>query len=47
VHELGTAGICSGYRVMGYPGAAPNGYPDSFSYRRRLARERTGKGYLA
>jgi hypothetical protein len=35
----------SGYRVMGYPGAAPGGYRD-FSYRRKLARERTKKGYL-
>ena len=34
-----------GYRVMGLPGAAPAGYWD-FSYRRRLARERTRKGYL-
>jgi hypothetical protein len=35
----------SGYRVMGYPGAAPRGYRD-FSYGRSLARERTDKGYL-
>ena len=35
----------SGYRVMGYPGAAPNGYT-GFSYRRKLSRERTKKGYL-
>jgi len=35
----------SGYKVMGYPGAAPGGYRD-FSYRKRLARERTRKGYL-
>ena len=41
-----TADRASGYRVMGLPGAAPNGYP-GFSYRRRLARERTRKGYLA
>lgn len=34
-----------GYRVMGLPGAAPNGYWDA-SYRRRLARERTRHGYL-
>ncbi len=35
----------SGYRVMGLPGAAPDGYR-RFSYRRRLARERTKRGYL-
>jgi hypothetical protein len=35
----------SGYRVMGHPGAAPNGYR-RFSYRRRLARERTRHGSL-
>ncbi len=35
----------SGYRVMGLPGAEPNGYY-AFSYRRRLARERTKKGDL-
>lgn len=35
----------SGYRVMGLPGAAPRGYR-SFSYRRRLARERTRSGSL-
>jgi len=46
VHETGTADNCSGYRVMGYPGAAPNGYLRSSSYRRRLSRERTSKGYL-
>src|SRR5436309_7115353 len=44
-HPLGIARLCSGYRVMGYPGAAPNGYT-GFSYRRRLSRERTKKGYL-
>jgi hypothetical protein len=36
----------SGYRVMGLPGTAPNGYR-GFSYRRKLSRERTKKGYLA
>ena len=46
VHPLGTSANASGYRVMGYPGAAPNGYQRSFSYRKRLARERTKKGYL-
>lgn len=40
-----TAERCSGYRVMGLPGRAPNGYPDA-SYGRRLARERTRRGYL-
>ena len=45
VHPVGTSANASGYRVMGYPGAAPNGYA-SFSYRRRLARERTRRGNL-
>jgi hypothetical protein len=40
-----TAAQASGYRVMGLPGVAPKGYPD-FSYRRRLSRERTKRGYL-
>lgn len=40
-----TADKASGYRVMGLPGVAPDGYRD-FSYRRRLARERTRHGYL-
>jgi hypothetical protein len=40
-----TAQTASGYRVMGLPGVAPNGYR-SFSYRRHLSRERTKKGYL-
>jgi hypothetical protein len=40
-----TAARASGYRVMGLPGAAPRGYR-RFSYRRKLARERTRKGYL-
>jgi hypothetical protein len=44
-HPIGTSQNCSGYRVMGYPGAAPNGYY-GFSYRRKLAQERTKKGYL-
>ncbi|HEX8645310.1 MAG TPA: DUF5987 family protein [Thermoleophilaceae bacterium] len=44
-HPIGTDEVASGYRVMGYPGAAPNGYR-SFSYRRRLARERTKRGSL-
>jgi hypothetical protein len=41
-----TAARASGYRVMGLPGIAPNGYRD-FSYGRRLARERTRKGSLS
>ncbi len=40
-----TRKTASGYKVMGHPGTAPHGYRD-FSYRRRLARERTRKGYL-
>jgi hypothetical protein len=40
-----SAAKASGYRVMGLPGAAPRGYR-RFSYRRRLARERTRRGYL-
>jgi hypothetical protein len=45
-HPIGTSRNASGYRVMGYPGVAPNGY-GHFSYRRKLSRERTKKGYLA
>jgi hypothetical protein len=41
-----TAAKASGYRVMGLPGVAPKGYPD-FSYRKKLSRERTKRGYLA
>jgi hypothetical protein len=41
-----TAAKSVGYRVMGLPGKAPHGYRD-FSYRRKLARERTRKGNLA
>ena len=40
-----TADKAVGYRVMGLPGAAPNGYR-SFSYRRKLSKERTRRGYL-
>jgi hypothetical protein len=36
----------SGYQVMGYPGTAPNGYAD-YSYKRKLAVERTSRGYLS
>jgi hypothetical protein len=35
----------SGYRVMGLPGRAPLGYRH-FGYGRKLARERTKRGYL-
>jgi hypothetical protein len=41
-----TASKASGYRVMGLPGAAPRGYR-GFSYRKKLSKERTKKGYLA
>jgi hypothetical protein len=34
-----------GYGVMGHPGTAPRGYRD-FSYRRKLNRGRTKRGYL-
>ena len=51
LHPFGNAQNASGYRAMGYPGGGPNEkpvmYPYSFGYRRRLARERTKKGYLA
>lgn len=40
-----TAAEASGYRVMGLPGTAPNGYRH-YSYRRRLSRERTRTGSL-
>jgi hypothetical protein len=50
LHDYGTSRNAAGYRVMGYPGGGPNSapvmYPYSFSYRRKLARERTKKGYL-
>jgi hypothetical protein len=41
-----TADKAVGYRVMGLPGAAPSGYRGRSSYRRRLSRERTRRGYL-
>lgn len=44
--EEQTARRASGYRVMGYPGAAPRGYARA-SYGRVLARERTRRGSLA
>jgi hypothetical protein len=40
-----TIDTASGYQVMGHPGTAPQGYAD-FSYKRKLARERTQLGYL-
>jgi hypothetical protein len=43
--DTATSATASGYRVMGYPGAAPNGY-GRFSYRRKLSVERTRKGSL-
>jgi hypothetical protein len=43
--ENATSATASGYRVMGHPGAAPNGHR-RFSYRRRLAVERTRDGNL-
>jgi len=50
LHDVGTGKNAAGYRVMGYPGGGPNTnpvmYPYSFSYKRKLARERTKKGYL-
>ena len=45
-HPIGTDEVASGYRVMGYPGAAPNGYR-SFTYRRKLSNERTKRGNLS
>jgi hypothetical protein len=50
VHPFGNNKNASGYRVMGYPGGGPNDapvmYPYSFSYRRKLSKGRTKKGYL-
>jgi hypothetical protein len=40
-----TSETASGYRVMGHPGVAPEGYRD-FSYGRELSREMTERGYL-
>jgi hypothetical protein len=40
-----TANQASGYRVMGLPGVAPNGYSD-YSYGRQLSAERTRAGSL-
>jgi hypothetical protein len=45
VHQVGTSANASGYRVMGYPGAAPNGYA-GFSYGKPLSKERTKRGVL-
>jgi hypothetical protein len=41
-----TAAKASGYRVMGLPGAAPDGYQTDFSYGKPLSRERTSDGFL-
>ncbi|MEK6276758.1 MAG: DUF5987 family protein [Actinomycetota bacterium] len=40
-----TIRTASGYQVLGHPGTAPHGYK-RFSFRKRLARGRTKKGYL-
>jgi hypothetical protein len=45
LHRNATWHDSFGYLVMGYPGAAPNGYR-AFSYKRRLNRGRTKKGSL-
>jgi hypothetical protein len=45
-HPVGTSENASGYRVMSYPGAAPNGYQRDYSYGRPLSRERTPNGSL-
>ena len=45
-HATGTSANASGYRVMGYPGAAPNGHRNA-SYRRKLSTERTRRGSLS
>jgi hypothetical protein len=44
-HPIGTSRNASGYRVMGYPGAAPNGHRHA-SYGRKLSTERTRHGSL-
>jgi hypothetical protein len=44
-HAIGTNATASGYRVMGYPGAAPDGYRGA-SYGRKLSVERTRRGSL-
>jgi len=41
-----TAATASGFRVMDFPGVAPHGY-QHFSFRRKLNKGRTRKGYLA
>jgi hypothetical protein len=40
-----TSATASGYRVMGHPGTAPQGYTD-FSYGEPLSQEMTERGYL-
>jgi hypothetical protein len=44
-HPVGTSANASGYRVMGYPGAAPAGHRGA-SYGRKLSVERTRRGSL-
>jgi hypothetical protein len=46
VSFVAIAATRTGTAMMGYPGAAPHGYR-SFSYRRKLARERTRHGSLS
>ncbi|HET8673085.1 MAG TPA: DUF5987 family protein [Thermoleophilaceae bacterium] len=41
-----TSATASGYRVMGYPGAAPDGYQQDFGYGRPMSPERTRDGNL-
>ena len=43
--ENATGETASGYRVMGHPGTAPQGY-SHFSYGVQLSAERTERGYL-
>ena len=43
--ENATRATAVGYRVMGHPGTAPQGYRD-FSFRRKLNRGVTKRGYL-
>ena len=44
--EEQTADRAVGYRVMGLPGRSAGYRSRQYSYRRRLARERTEHGYL-
>jgi hypothetical protein len=45
-HVTGTSENASGYRVMGYPGVAPDGSQTDYSYGRPLSKERTRNGSL-